>query len=158
MLEVWEGEKPSPSAKRAIGATGAPLRPTRPAAPFFVPDSPGKQRQIHAFKGSEGARLFFIRRKIKGLFGLGSRDKAHPIPASHKPLLRKEFQCRGPFTTLSTSTVYRPLYAPNAGEHHSLIVPHLSLFTHCAPGNAPRRVHSTSTFAIYRCRLRSRFG
>ena len=37
-------------------------------------------------------------------------------------------------------------------------VPQLSLFTHCAPGNAPRRVHSTSTFAIYRCCLRLGVG
>ena len=54
----------------------------------------------------------------------------------------------GKCTSLWPSTRFRPLYAPNAGQQH-LIVPQLSLFTHYAPGNAPRRVHSTSTFAIY---------
>ena len=68
MLMVWEGEKPSPRAKCLIAAAGAPSWPPRPAAPLFVPNSPGKQRQILAFMGSEGARLF-IRRKFKG-FGV----------------------------------------------------------------------------------------
>ena len=67
MLMVWEGEKPSPRVKRSIAAADAPSWPPRPAAPLFVPDSPGKQRQIHAFMGSERARLF-IRRKIKGFW------------------------------------------------------------------------------------------
>ena len=42
-------------------------------------------------------------------------------------------------------------YTHQTRARNILIVPQLSLFTHCAPGNAPRRVNSTSTFAIYRC-------